>query len=558
MVAQPDNLGSWQVWGMLMNKMLAWVLSACVATGAAIYVFGLNVKPQAGADDPEPVVGETTSTDAAPVTSETPPSEPEDVTETPVEEPAADTADAEVSETETATLDIDTVRIDADGYVLVAGRSAPGETITAVVDGADMTSVTAEVDGNFVLMFDIPPADTARILALRLGQGDHAVYAGQDIVIAPTQVQTVASDSVADPAVDSAQGEGASEEVAVAETASSEAQGDDSVETMAQTNAPASDTDMRVSSNSAAVETTVEETSATTTDTAQAPSDDTNTAQVATIVDDASETMKETEKTITESVAKVAEVIDTITTANDPDATEAQAVSTQMETTPAASADAAGAAEETVETTAEPASAEPQQPTVFVADTQGVKVIQSADTVAQEQVVLDAISYDETGGVRLSGRGAAASGINLYLDNALTLSTRSDDQGFWSVDGSQIAAGVYTLRIDQIDDGGKVTSRFETPFKREERRQIVEAVQPTVTAEASTQSDDTTSQPQATPEISAITVQPGNTLWGISRERYGEGILYVRVFEANRDKIRNPDLIYPGQVFVLPEGAEQN
>ena len=92
----------------------------------------------------------------------------------------------------------------------------------------------------------------------------------------------------------------------------------------------------------------------------------------------------------------------------------------------------------------------------------------------------------------------------------------------------------------------------------QERRQIVEAVQPTVTAEASTQSDDTTSQPQATPEISAITVQPGNTLWGISRERYGEGILYVRVFEANRDKIRNPDLIYPGQVFVLPEGAEQN
>jgi len=542
-----------------MNKMLAWVLSACVATGAAIYVFGLNVKPQAGADDPEPVVGETTLTDAAPVVSETPPSEPEDVTETPVEEPAADTADAEVSETETATLDIDTVRIDADGYVLVAGRSAPGETITAVVDGVDITSITSEADGNFVLMFDIPPADTARILALRLGQGDRAVYAGQDIVIAPTQVQTVASDSVADPAADSTQDEGASEEAAVAETASSQAQGDDSVETMAQTDAPASDTEMRVSSNSAAVETTVDETSTKATDTAQAPLDDTNSVQeVATIVDDASETIKETEKTVTESAAQVAEVVETITTANDPVATEAQAVSTQMETTPVASADAAGAAEETVETAAEPASAEPQQPTVFVADTQGVKVIQSADTVAQEQVVLDAISYDETGGVRLSGRGAAASGINLYLDNALTLSTRSDDQGFWSVDGSQIAAGVYTLRIDQIDDGGKVTSRFETPFKREERRQIVEAVQPTVTAEASTQSDDTTSQPQATPEISAITVQPGNTLWGISRERYGEGILYVRVFEANRDKIRNPDLIYPGQVFVLPEGAEQN
>ena len=38
----------------------------------------------------------------------------------------------------------------------------------------------------------------------------------------------------------------------------------------------------------------------------------------------------------------------------------------------------------------------------------------------------------------------------------------------------------------------------------------------------------------------------------VRSERYGEGIMYVLVFEANRDRIRNPDLIYPGQVFVLP------
>ncbi|MCZ7676017.1 MAG: LysM peptidoglycan-binding domain-containing protein [Roseovarius sp.] len=53
--------------------------------------------------------------------------------------------------------------------------------------------------------------------------------------------------------------------------------------------------------------------------------------------------------------------------------------------------------------------------------------------------------------------------------------------------------------------------------------------------------------------IEAITVQPGNTLWAISRDRYGEGILYVRIFEANRDRIRDPDLIYPGQVFTVPQ-----
>ena len=50
-----------------------------------------------------------------------------------------------------------------------------------------------------------------------------------------------------------------------------------------------------------------------------------------------------------------------------------------------------------------------------------------------------------------------------------------------------------------------------------------------------------------------VTVQPGNTLWAIARESYGEGPLFVRVFEANRDRIRDPDLIYPGQIFEIPE-----
>ena len=56
----------------------------------------------------------------------------------------------------------------------------------------------------------------------------------------------------------------------------------------------------------------------------------------------------------------------------------------------------------------------------------------------------------------------------------------------------------------------------------------------------------------ASPPSVSITVQPGYTLWGIARQQLGEGILYVQVFEANKDRIRNPDLIYPGQVFVLP------
>lgn len=55
------------------------------------------------------------------------------------------------------------------------------------------------------------------------------------------------------------------------------------------------------------------------------------------------------------------------------------------------------------------------------------------------------------------------------------------------------------------------------------------------------------------PVTVTVTVQPGFTLWAIARDQFGEGILYVQVYEANKDRIRDPDLIYPGQVFALPE-----
>ena len=101
-----------------------------------------------------------------------------------------------------------------------------------------------------------------------------------------------------------------------------------------------------------------------------------------------------------------------------------------------------------------------------------------------------------------------------------------------------VDTGTYTLRVDELNEEGRVVSRAETPFKRE----AVEAIQ-ALDTEATT-----TIAP-----VSLITVQPGNTLWGIAREKYGEGTLYVRVFEANTDRIRDPDLIYPGQIFSVPD-----
>jgi nucleoid-associated protein YgaU len=65
-------------------------------------------------------------------------------------------------------------------------------------------------------------------------------------------------------------------------------------------------------------------------------------------------------------------------------------------------------------------------------------------------------------------------------------------------------------------------------------------------------SDGDSSSAAVTPRKSTMTVTRGDSLWRISRLTYGEGTRYALVYRANRDRIRNPDRIYPGQVFVLP------
>ena len=183
------------------------------------------------------------------------------------------------------------------------------------------------------------------------------------------------------------------------------------------------------------------------------------------------------------------------------------------------------------------------EPTVLMADNEGVKVVQGGEgPTVMTGVLFDTINYSTDGGVAVTGRGSPDSIVRFYLDNSPVASTAVDQTGYWSADLSDVEAGVYTLRLDQLDQSGKVSSRIESPFKREDRSVLAD------------QMKDIASPAR----INVITVQPGNTLWAISRERYGRGILYVQVFDANKDKIRNPDLIYPGQIFDLPDDITVN
>lgn len=62
-------------------------------------------------------------------------------------------------------------------------------------------------------------------------------------------------------------------------------------------------------------------------------------------------------------------------------------------------------------------------------------------------------------------------------------------------------------------------------------------------------------EPAPEPVPGRVIVQPGNNLWNISRVIYGRGIEYSVIFQANKNQIRNPHRIYPGQIFATPGAA---
>jgi nucleoid-associated protein YgaU len=144
-------------------------------------------------------------------------------------------------------------------------------------------------------------------------------------------------------------------------------------------------------------------------------------------------------------------------------------------------------------------------------------------------LALDTVDYDGEGEVVFAGRAPAGTRVNLYVDGKPIGSAVADASGRWSLKPeAPLAPGLYTLRVDQLGPDGRVVQRVELPFSRAEPAS------------------------EGPAPVDRIVVQPGNSLWRIARRVYGEGIRYTVIYQANRQMIRDPNLIYPGQVFEVP------
>ena len=172
-------------------------------------------------------------------------------------------------------------------------------------------------------------------------------------------------------------------------------------------------------------------------------------------------------------------------------------------------------------------------PIVLQSDEQGVSLVQggSTDGVA---LSIDTVSYSSAGDVQIAGRADSGAALRVYLNNTLVAEVTGGDDGTWRADVANVAAGAYDLRVDQLAADGTVIARSETRFIREAAAEIADAAGGAQNA------------------IRVVTVERGFTLWGIAENMLGSGFDYVQIFNANRDQIRDPDLIYPGQVFTIP------
>ena len=143
----------------------------------------------------------------------------------------------------------------------------------------------------------------------------------------------------------------------------------------------------------------------------------------------------------------------------------------------------------------------------------------------------DTVEYYSKGNVVVTGSAPEGAKVQTYVDNKPVGVALADRDKSWQLKpDKEVSPGIHTLRVDQVDRTGKVVSRVELPFVRVSRSAVLAT---TITRHR-------------------VIVQPGNSLWRIARRVYGSGVRYTVIYQANDAYIRDPHMIFPGQVFDLP------
>ncbi|MEI2387036.1 LysM peptidoglycan-binding domain-containing protein [Breoghania sp. JC706] len=167
-------------------------------------------------------------------------------------------------------------------------------------------------------------------------------------------------------------------------------------------------------------------------------------------------------------------------------------------------------------------------------------------------VTVDAVE-SEKGKIFVAGTSNPGATLRIYLGEDYLGETTARANGRWLLETEhEMQAGKHDVRADLVKGAeGTVLARAEVTFERAPDAVILAQV----AAEGSA-GEGTGASASATARVPNVIIRKGDNLWTISRRLYGKGIRYTTIYEANQGQIRNPDLIYPGQVFLTPVGDD--
>jgi nucleoid-associated protein YgaU len=160
---------------------------------------------------------------------------------------------------------------------------------------------------------------------------------------------------------------------------------------------------------------------------------------------------------------------------------------------------------------------------------------------APSTVRIASVDVQAAGGMFVSGKAAPDAQVRLSLNESVIAEGKASPEGRVTFDVRKGAQpGDYRVRLDEIDPmSGRPRSHAEADFAL-----------PAVAEAGSSRVEQTGAI--VIPHINTTVVSRGDNLWSISRKAYGRGLSYTLIFGANRPTIRDPNRIYPKQVFVIP------
>ncbi len=162
-------------------------------------------------------------------------------------------------------------------------------------------------------------------------------------------------------------------------------------------------------------------------------------------------------------------------------------------------------------------------------------------------VTVSAVEADTAGTLFVAGTANTGETVRVYLNDQPLGEAKPSPSGTWLVETHhEVAPGSYHVRADQLSGAdGTVVARAEVPFEREIEVANLKASGDTGAASGA----DTSGQ---LPQVRTVIIKRGDNLWRIARNTWGRGITWSTLYQANKDQIRNPHWIYPGQVFIMP------